>query len=120
VRIAELEVRTGVSRHTLRYYEKEGLLQEVIRDGNNYRDYSETAVRRVGMVRQLKELGFSLKEIRDVMDALRSNTIDCARGAALMAEKKAAVDRRIKELREVSRMLAQEQTRLEASAAAAC
>lgn len=120
MRIAELETRTGVSRHTLRYYEKEGLLQEVIRRGNNYRDYPETAVQRVGMLRQLKELGFSLKEIRDIMGALRSNQIDCAQGAALMAEKKAAVDRRIEELRAVSRMLAQEQARLEASAAGAC
>ena len=53
MRIAELEQRTGVSRHTLRYYEKEGLLLEVGRRGNNYRDYSEKAVQRGGMVRQL-------------------------------------------------------------------
>lgn len=120
MRIAELERRTGVSRYTLRFYEKEGLLQDVIRCENNYRDYPELAVQRVGMVRQLKELGFSLKEIRDIMDALRSNRIDCRQGAALMAEKKAAVDRRIEELQAVSQMLAAEQARLEASAAGAC
>jgi DNA-binding transcriptional MerR regulator len=89
MRIAELEQRTGVSRHTLRYYEKEGLLLEVGRRGNNYRDYSEKAVQRVGMVRQLKALGFSLKEIREVLDALRSDSIDCDQGAALMAEYRA-------------------------------
>jgi DNA-binding transcriptional MerR regulator len=83
MRIAELEQRTGVSRHTLRYYEKEGLLLEVGRRGNNYRDYSEKAVQRVGMVRQLKALGFSLKEIREVLDALRSDSIDCDQGAAI-------------------------------------
>ena len=54
MQIAELEQRTGVNRHTLRYYEKAGLLQEVERRGNNYRDYPEKAVERVGMVRQLK------------------------------------------------------------------
>ena len=118
MRIAELEQRTGVSRHTLRYYEKEGLLLEVGRRGNNYRDYSEKAVQRVGMVRQLKALGFSLKEIREVLDALRSDSIDCDQGAALMAEKKAAVDRKITELKAVSRMVGEEQRRLLASAEA--
>lgn len=118
MRIAELEQRTGVSRHTLRYYEKEGLLLEVGRRGNNYRNYSEKAVQRVGMVRQLKALGFSLKEIREVLDALRSDSIDCDQGAALMAEKKAAVDRKITELKAVSRMLGAEQKRLLASAEA--
>lgn len=117
MRIAELEQRTGVSRHTLRYYEKAGLLLEVGRRGNNYRDYPEQAVSRVGMVRQLKDLGFSLREIREVLDALRSNRIDCEAGARLMAEKRATVNRRIDALKQVSEMLATEQARLEASAA---
>ncbi|WP_111658170.1 MerR family transcriptional regulator [Isoalcanivorax indicus] len=118
MQIAELEQRTGVSRYTLRYYEKAGLLQEVERRGNNYRDYADKAVERVIMVRQLKALGFSLREIREVLDALRSDSIDCEQGARLMAEKRSAVNRRIAELKEVSLMLGQEQKRLEASAAA--
>lgn len=118
MRIAELEQRTGISRHTLRYYEKEGLLLEVVRGENNYRDYPEKAVARVAMVTQLKALGFSLREIRDLLNALRSDSIDCEQGATLMAEKKAAVDQRIRELKQVSRMLGAEQQRLEASAEA--
>ena len=118
MQIAELEQRTGVSRHTLRYYEKAGLLQEVERRGNNYRDYPEKAVERVDMVRQLKALGFSLREIREVSDALRSDRIDCEQGAVLMAEKKAAVDDKIRELKQVSALLGREQQRLEESAAA--
>lgn len=118
MQIAELEQRTGVNRHTLRYYEKAGLLQEVERRGNNYRDYPEKAVERVGMVRQLKALGFSLREIREVLDALRSDSIDCEQGAVLMAEKKAAVDNKIRELKQVSALLGREQQRLEDSAAA--
>ncbi|MFC4258865.1 MerR family transcriptional regulator [Marinobacter lacisalsi] len=116
--IAELEQRTGVSRHTLRYYEKAGLLVEVRRHANNYRDYPEQAVDRVNMVRQLKHLGFSLNEIRDLLNAVRNNRIDCAQGAALMAEKRALVAARISELQNVEVMLKQEQERLEASAEA--
>ena len=118
MQIAELEQRTGVNRHTLRYYEKAGLLQEVGRRGNNYRDYPEKAVERVAMVRQLKALGFSLREIREVLDALRSDSIDCEQGAVLMAEKKAAVDEKIREWKRVSALIGREQKRLEESAAA--
>lgn len=114
--IAELERRTGVSRHTLRYYEKEGLLLEVARRGNNYRDYSEQSVQRVTMMRQLKELGFSLREIRDILDALRRDNIDCEQGARLMADKRAAVLDRIRQLQQLSELLAIEQARLEESA----
>ena len=53
-----------------------------------------------------------------MLDALRSDSIDCDQGAALMAEKKAAVDRKITELKAVSRMLGEEQKRLLASAEA--
>lgn len=118
MQIAELEQRTGVNRHTLRYYEKAGLLQEVERRGNNYRNYPEKAVERVAMVRQLKALGFSLREIREVLDALRSDSMDCEQGAALMAEKRAAIKQRIRELKQISALLGCEQQRLEESAAA--
>lgn len=114
--IAELERRTGVSRHTLRYYEKEGLLLEVARRGNNYRDYSEQSVQRVTMMRQLKELGFSLREIREILDALRRDNINCEQGARLMADKRAAVLERIRQLQQLSELLAIEQARLEESA----
>jgi len=116
LRIAELEQRTGVSRYTLRYYEKQGLLTEVSRAGNNYRDYPEPAVKRIIMVRQLKALGFSLAEIRALMNAVRSDTINCRDGALLMAEKRETVELRIRELEDVRELLLQEQKRLEESA----
>ncbi|TGG92844.1 MerR family transcriptional regulator [Natronospirillum operosum] len=119
MRIAELEYRTGINRHTLRYYEKIGLLKEVDRTSNNYRDYPEKAVERMNMVRWFKDLGFSIREISAVLDALRSDSIDCEQGALLMAEKKAAVDHKITELTRVSVMLGKEQRRLAASAEAA-
>lgn len=116
MRISELQARTGVSRDTLRYYEKEGLLQEVSRSGNNYRYYPEKAVQRVAMLTQLKGLGFTLREIREVLDALRSDSINCAQGAKLMAQKRDAVDAKIKELKKLSVLLGKEQKRLEQQA----
>ena len=120
MRIAELEQRTGVSRHTLRYYEKEGLLSEVHRGGNNYRDYPEQAVDRVLMLRQMKTLGFSLSEIREVMQALRANSLNCDQGAKLVAHKREQVLARIEALQAMSKLLLGEQRRLEQSWAEQC
>jgi DNA-binding transcriptional MerR regulator len=118
VKIAELEKRTGLSRHTLRYYEKIGLLKEVERHPNNYRAYPEKAVERMKMVSLLKELGFSVREITSILDALRSDSLNCEQGARLMAEKKAAVERKIAELEMVRGLLSREHERLSDSAEA--
>jgi DNA-binding transcriptional MerR regulator len=117
MRIAELESRTGVGRHSLRFYERERLLVGVRRGPNNYRDYPESAVKDATLLRQLQSLGFSLHEIREVLDAMRAGSIDCAQGARLMAEKRAKVEAQIADLRKVSKILTREQRRLEESAA---
>lgn len=115
MRIAELENRTGVGRHSLRFYEREGLLVGVRRGPNNYRDYPESAVRDATLLRQLQSLGFSLQEIREVLNAMRAGSIDCEQGARLMAEKRARVEAQIADLRKVSKILTREQRRLEES-----
>lgn len=117
MRIAELESRTGLGRHALRFYEREGLLVGVRRGENNYRDYPESAVKDASLLQQLQSLGFSLQEIREVLDAMRAKSIDCAQGARLMAEKRTAVESQIANLRRVSKVLLREQLRLEERAA---
>jgi DNA-binding transcriptional MerR regulator len=116
MQISELEARTGVGRHALRYYERRGLLGEVHRTDSNYRDYPESLVREVKLLRGMQSLGFSLTEIRQVFDGLRASDIDCADGARLLADKRARVKEQISGLREVSRILLQEQKRLEDNA----
>lgn len=117
MRIAELETRTGLGRHALRYYEREGLLVGVRRGENNYRDYPESAVKDATLLQQLQSLGFSLEEIREVLSAMRAKSINCTQGARLMAEKRSAIDAQIANLRKVSKILLREQQRLEERAA---
>lgn len=113
MKISELEASTGVGRHALRYYERQGLLGEVQRTSGNYRDYPESLVKQVKLLRSMQALGFSLTEIRQVLDGLRSSDIDCLDGARLLAEKRQRIEENIRELREVSRTLRREQERLE-------
>ncbi|MBF6299124.1 MerR family transcriptional regulator [Nocardia amamiensis] len=113
MQIRELEARTGVGRHALRYYERLGLLGEVQRTRSNYREYPESVVREVGLLRSMQSLGFSLSEIRQVLDGLRASDLDCLDGARLLAEKRTRVEEQISDLRQLSRLLAQEQKHLE-------
>lgn len=112
MRIAELEQRTGLSRHALRFYEREGLLVGIKRGANNYRDYPDAAAKDAALLQQLQSLGFSLQEIRQVLAAMRSRSIDCIKGAQLMAAKRAAVQVQIAQLRKVSKVLWREEQRL--------
>ena len=116
MKISELEASTGVGRHALRYYERQGLLGEVQRTGGNYRDYPESLVGEIKLLRSMQTLGFTLAEIREVLEGLRSSDIDCLDGARLLADKRQRVEQQISDLRDVSRTLNQEKKRLEGRA----
>jgi MerR family Zn(II)-responsive transcriptional regulator of zntA len=62
MKISELAKHAGISAHTLRYYEKEGLLRPSLRTANNYRDYSEEDLLAAKFIKRCKESGFSLDE----------------------------------------------------------
>lgn len=68
--IGQVAKRAGVGVETVRFYEREGLLEEPIRRSSGYRQYAEDVVARLRFIRRAKELGFSLKEIGDLL-ALR-------------------------------------------------
>src|SRR5258708_35797684 len=61
--IGEVARRAGVGIETVRFYEREGLLEEPPRRASGYRQYSQEVVKRIGCIKRAKELGFSLKEI---------------------------------------------------------
>ena len=79
--------------------------------------YPESALKDATLLRQLQTLGFSLHEIREVLDAMRAGSIDCAQGARLMEEKRVKIESQIANLRKLSKILTREQRRLEDSAA---
>lgn len=68
MKIGDLAQRAGVTHRTIRYYESIGLLPPGEREGNGQHHYSEESVARVTKIGQLKKLGLSLDEIREVID----------------------------------------------------
>ena len=117
MKVAELERRSGLGRHTLRYYEELGLIA-VQRGANNYRSYSEQTAQDLEFIQMAQKMGFSLAEIGEILEAKRQSTIDCAQGAALVADKMAEIELKISHLKVLHGFLDKERLRLEASALA--
>jgi MerR family copper efflux transcriptional regulator len=65
--IGTLAKRAGVSIDTVRYYEKSGLLDPEARLPSGYRRYSDAQVSRLRFIRRAQDLGFTLKDIRELL-----------------------------------------------------
>lgn len=63
--IDEVSARTGISKHTLRYYEREGLLAPVTKGANGHRRYTEDDLGRLGMLQLLRATGMPIREMKD-------------------------------------------------------
>ena len=61
--IKDVSIKTGLSAHTLRYYEKEGLLSGVERSPGGFRQYTDADLEALGLICCLKNTGMSLREI---------------------------------------------------------
>jgi len=97
--IGALAKRAGVGIDTVRYYEREGLLEPRERLASGYRRYSEHEVARLRFIRRAQVLGFSLNEIRELLTL--SSHRDVARVKKKAEAKLADVDQRIAELQRV-------------------
>lgn len=91
------QARVGID--TVRYYERSGLLQPADRLASGYRRYSEDELSRLRFIRRAQALGFSLKEIRDLLALSRQR--DVARVKKSAEAKLADVQGRIAELERV-------------------
>jgi MerR family mercuric resistance operon transcriptional regulator len=96
--IGQLAKAAGVGVETVRFYERGGLLPLPARRQSGYRQYSQDAVRRVRFIRRAKDLGFTLKEIGELLDLRVDRRRSCADVRALARAKIADVDTKINDL----------------------
>ncbi|MCZ7414927.1 MULTISPECIES: MerR family transcriptional regulator [unclassified Streptomyces] len=100
MRIGELAARTGLSKDTIRFYEKLGLVTGE-RLANGYRDFSPETATWLHYVRTARTLGFSLAEIAQLGEELRDAPDTAEALSALFAEKIQLIDARMTELAEL-------------------
>ena len=70
--IAEVAERTGLTRHTLRYYERDGLMLGVGRDNSGHRRYSERDLGWLELITKLRETGMPVREVRRYAELVRA------------------------------------------------
>lgn len=85
--ISEVARKTGIGVESVRFYEKSGLIDEPPRTESGYRQYPATTVARIRFIRRAKELGFTLKEIKDLL-YLRLDPATTCEDVRQMAEEK--------------------------------
>lgn len=73
-----LAKRTGVNSETIRYYEKIGLMPNPARTSGGYRVYDQAHLKRLSFVRRSRELGFTLQEIRELLELVDGGDYTCA------------------------------------------
>ncbi len=107
--IGELARRVELSVDTIRFYEKQGLLDETHyeRSSNRYRHYTETAVQRLSLIRMGQSAGFTLSEMRGVIRAWESNALSPQEKEAHLCHKIEQINRKIEELNAVKAYLQQ-------------
>ena len=106
MRIGEAAELAGVNVQTLRYYERTGLLPKASRRPSGYRQYDNDTVRLVHFIKHAQELGFTLRDISELI-ALRKNPKNCARAGALALAKVEEIDRRVRRLTSIRKTLAE-------------
>ena len=97
--------RAGVGVETVRFYERQGLLDEPARKESGYRQYAEGVVARLRFIRRAKELGFSLKEIKELLALRVDPTTTCAEVRARAEAKIADVEVKIRALQKIRKAL---------------
>jgi DNA-binding transcriptional MerR regulator len=123
VQIGEVAERLGLSLRTIRHYEEAGLVVPE-RTPGGFRLYSETDIGRLALVKRMKPLGFSLEEMRDLLDItdrLAAGDDDPGLTARLQLFERAVADRadRLREQLAMAREFAEQLRRQRLGAAAA-
>jgi DNA-binding transcriptional MerR regulator len=97
--IGQLGRVTATKIETIRYYERIGLLPVPARTAGNYRSYASDHARRLAFIRRARELGFSIEDVRELLDLAEHREI-VARQLAATEKKIAALKRLRAELRQ--------------------
>ncbi len=105
--IGTVAEKSGVPPKTIRYYESIGLIGPADRRPNGYRSYSSIDMRTLHFVKRARSLGFSVDEVRELLDLWHDKTHTSAAVKALATRHLQALDRKIEELRSMREALAE-------------
>ena len=106
MKISQLSAHCGLSAHTLRFYEKNGLIESSERSASGYRHYSDADIRRVEFVKTARDAGFSLDEIAQLLSIrLDRDHHTCEEVTSITRHKLESINEKIAQLEEIRQSL---------------
>ena len=99
LKIGDVSKRSGIGVEALRFYEKSGLLDRPSRTFSGYRVYGEEVLERLAFIKRAQTLGFSLEEIRQIVDDARKGQSPCDEVREIVRRRMEELDERLRELR---------------------
>lgn len=106
IQIGQVARETGLTVDAIRFYEKQRLLKPAPRTEGGYRLFSGRDLQHIQFIRRAQELGFSLKEIRELLTLQGEQVEACSHVRDMLTAKLGAVRQKIAELRTLERQLA--------------
>lgn len=103
--IGKVAEQSKVTADSIRYYEREGLVRPARKTESGYRLYTGEAVRRIAFIKQAQECGFSLADIRELLELRSTGKACCDDIYRVAVQKKLQLEHRIKALTTMSRAL---------------
>ena len=107
--ISQLSKETGIPIATIRFYEKSGLFSGKKKEdvkSNNYTFYDDEVVNKLSLIKDAKSAGFTLSEIKELIDAWYSKKIAKPKKLAILDAKLVQIEERIMELKAVKKQIA--------------
>jgi len=103
--IGKVAKQAGVGVETIRFYEREGLIDDPRRRSSGYREYAPDVVHRIRFIRHAKELGFTLREIKELLELRVEPDCHCGDVLELATAKIADIEQRIQKLQRIKQTL---------------
>jgi Hg(II)-responsive transcriptional regulator len=104
-KIGQVARESGTGVETIRFYERSGLIAEPPRRDSGYREYPREAIARLRFIKRAKELGFSLKEISELLALSGSGKATCGTVRRRAEEKHRQVAEKIADLKRIQNAL---------------
>ena len=105
--IGEISKKTDLSRDTIRFYEKKGLLkvERTTSEFNNYKHYTLEHLERLQLIKKAKRFGFTLNEIAELLELFDTKSANCSVLQEKVNEKIIAIDKGIQELKAIKNLI---------------
>ncbi len=113
LKIGEVAAQSGVSIDTLRYYERLGLLPKPARTPSGYRLYEGRVVDRVSFIKRAQSFGFTLDEIKQVLQLETADPQTCSRVLKMIEDKLEGLNRQYEEIKRLRQELSAYKTECE-------